>query len=155
MSNPSRKRVFGELAALQQRLADLFLRVLVRTGKISNWSLGIKPRTNVYDDQDKIVFTLELPGVERKDIDVSLYGDLLTVRAERKLTSQEQKASLRWSECVKGSFVSSFNLPEDADVNAIQVAHENGLLRIEVPKRSFAQNKRIPIQPGSPSVAAP
>lgn len=153
MSNHSQKRVFGELAAIQQRLADLFQRALVRRGKAGNWPSTIKPKTNVYEDKDRIVFTLELPGVERRDIDVSLYDDLLTVRAQRKLTSQEQKANFRWSECIKGAFVSTLYLPEDADASAIEVEHENGLLRIEVPKKSFTQNKRIPIQPNSPGVA--
>jgi HSP20 family protein len=109
MSNKSQERVFEELAAIQRRLADLFGRVVGR-GKAGNWPSAIKPRTNVYEDKDRLVFTLELPGVEKRDIHVSLYGDLLTVRAERKLTSQEQKSNLRWSECVKGSFVSSFYL---------------------------------------------
>lgn len=152
MSNHSQKRVFGEFAAIQQRLADLFRRALVRRGQPGNWS-AIKPKTNVYEDKDRIVFTVELPGVERRDIEVSMYGDMLTVRAERKLTSQEQKANLRWSECVKGAFVSTLYLPEDADASAIEVEYENGLLRIEVPKKSFTQNKRIPIKPNSPGVA--
>jgi HSP20 family protein len=154
MSNHSQKHVFEELASIQQRLADLFRRMVARRGKAASWPSAIKPRTNVYDDKDRTVFTLELHGVERKDIQVSLYGDLLTVRAECKLTSQEQKSNLRWSECVKGSLVSSFYLPEDADVNAIQVEYENGILRIEVLKRSYTESKRIPIRPDSPVAAA-
>ena len=153
MSNHCQKRIFAELAAIQQRLADLFQRGLVRRGKPGNWPSAIKPKANVYEDKDRIVFPVELPGVERRDIEVSLDGDMLTVRAARKLTSQEQKANLRWSECVKGALVSTLYLPEDDDENAIEVEDENGLLRIEVPKKSFTQNKRIPIKPNSPGVA--
>lgn len=154
MSKLSRKLDLGEMAAIQQRLTELFLRMLLRSGKVSTSPIVIKPKTNVYEDKDKIVFTVELPGVERRDIEVSVYGDLLTVRAERKLMSQQEKANFRWSECVKGSFVSSFYLPADTEPGAIAVEYENGLLRIRVPKKSFGQNNRIPIRADSPSMAA-
>jgi|SRR5579859_673802 len=149
----SQKRILGELASIQERLRDLLLRAITHRRDASSWPSGIKPKTNVYEDEDRIVFTLELPGVDRKDIDVSLYGDLLTVRGERKLSTEQQKADLRWSECVKGSFVTSFHLPEDADADSTQVEYDNGVLRIEVHKKS-SRHKRIPVEPAASPVLA-
>jgi HSP20 family protein len=154
MRKHSQKRILGKLASIQERLGDLLLRAITHRREASGWPSGIKPKTNVYEDKDRIVFALELPGVERKDIDVSLYGDLLTVRGERKLTSEQQKANLRWSECVKGSFVTSFHLPEDADTETLQVEYDNGVLRIEIPKKG-SRHKRIPVEPApSPVLTA-
>lgn len=155
MSIRSRQRVVEEIALLQKRLSDLFRRAALGRNERSGSSLEIRPKTIVYEDQDKVVLTLELPGVERKDVDVSLYGDLLTVRAERKLHKEEQSSTIRWSECLKGSFVSSFYLPADAEANAIQVEYENWVLRIEVPRKSFLEKKRIPIRSGPASLSVP
>lgn len=153
MSVRSRQRVLEELALIQKRLSDLFRRAALRKNEHSGSSLEIRPKTNVYEDQEKIVLTLELPGVEKKDVNVSLYGELLTVRAERKLHKEEQQSTIRWNECLKGSFVTSFTLPAEVEPAAIEVEYENGLLRIQVPRKSFVENKRIPIHSGPTSLS--
>ena len=80
-----------------------------------------------------------------------LEGSVLSVRGERKSTHDESKANCLWRESFQGAFASSFTLPEWADPESISGDYWNGLLRIEVKKKAWAQPKRIQITSGSSS----
>jgi HSP20 family protein len=154
MSILRKQKLFGQLTRIEQRVADLYRRMQARRDSPTAWPPAIRPKTDVYQDDHKLVLSIELPGVQQKDIDVSVYGDLLTIRVERKLTWQEQKANLHWSECVKASLARSFYLPEDADGSSIQIEYEKELLRVTIGKKNLVSSRRITVNSGASSLAA-
>lgn len=154
MRVPVGSHVLRELSGLQDRLKQLFHRVVRRNRHDDLVSdSGFVPLTNIYDKSEKLVYEIEVPGLDRKDLDVTLDGNLLSVRGERGFTRDERKGNWLWKESFHGAFATSFKLPEWADRDSIEATScRNGLLRIEFGKKSWALPKRIPIKSGSQTV---
>ena len=104
------------------------------------------PVADVVEGERDYRVTAELPGMSEKDIEISLAGDTLTVKGEKK-EEREEKAENRYvAERRFGSFQRSFQLPEDADPERIEAGFKNGVLTITLPKRPDAQAKRRKIE---------
>ena len=76
----------------------------------------------------------ELPGLEKKDIQISVKDDLLTVSGERKYEKEKKGARYRRIERAYGKFQRSFRLPEDAQAGEIKASYKNGILNLHIPK---------------------
>jgi HSP20 family protein len=149
MAALSRLQLFRELGTVQDRIRDLFRRVVTRKTRSSEqqpWGDWLVPATDIRDTGAKLIYEVEIPGVEGKDLDVIVYGNVLTVRAERKLSREERKMKLLLSETAYRAFATSFTLPESADPDAIHASYANGVLTIEVAKHAWARPKQIPVQ---------
>ena len=93
---------------------------------------------------------LELPGVDEKDIDVSLHDDLLSVKGEKKFEQEKKEQNYYFSERRFGTFQRTFRLPADGDADHIDAHFEKGVLKITIPKlqASTPPNKEINIRTG-------
>ncbi|MDY7104649.1 MAG: Hsp20/alpha crystallin family protein [Actinomycetota bacterium] len=134
---------FAELDALNQRLRryldswDRFPSLLDGQG------LGFTPLADVEETDDAYLVEVELPGVKRNDIDVTLSGRQLTVSGERK--EKERTGILRRRTRVTGRFYYEVTLPAadpDAEVSA---GYDDGVLTIRVPKPEADRPRRIPV----------
>ena len=105
------------------------------------------PRTDIADNDDEIEVSIELPGMDEKDIEVSLSRDVLTVRGEKKAEKKEEKKGYYLSERSYGSFYRSIPLPPGADTDKAKAEFKKGVLTISVPKTEEAQAevKRIAV----------
>jgi HSP20 family protein len=114
-------------------------------GWSAGWSGGW-PHVEVSDTDDNVRVVAEVPGLEEKDIEVTLHNGILTLRGEKKSESQGSVYSERWH----GRFERSMQLGPDVDPDRVNAAFKNGVLTITVPKRPEAQRqvKRIPITAG-------
>jgi HSP20 family protein len=106
------------------------------------------PPVDVYEDEDKLAFKMEIPGVKPEDLDVRLDGNMLTISGERNFEKEEKRENFRRVERQYGSFCRSFELPASADRDHINANFENGLLKLEVPKRAEARGRQIQIGAG-------
>jgi HSP20 family protein len=148
MAGFSRLRLFRELGTVQDRIRDLFRRVLarkIRNSEQESWGDWLVPATDIRNTGAKLIYEVEIPGVDGKDLDVAVYGNVLTIRAERKLSREERKMKWVLSETAYDSFVTSFALPESADPDSIDARYADGVLTIEVAKHAWARPKQIPI----------
>jgi len=103
------------------------------------------PAVDVFEKDGELVFKAELPGVEEKDIDLKLDGNVLTLRGERKMEKKEDKDNYHRIESFYGSFSRSFTLPEKADREKIKAEYKNGVLTITIPQRPEAKPREIPV----------
>jgi HSP20 family protein len=105
------------------------------------------PSVDIKEDKNQFTIEADLPGMEKKDVNVSMENNVLTVQGERKEEKEanEQSNYYRY-ERVKGSFHRSFTLPETADSENIQASLKDGILTISVPKKEKAQPKAIEIK---------
>ena len=95
---------------------------------------GWTPAVDILEDDKAITIKAELPEVDKKDIEVNIQDDVLTVRGERKLEKEEKKHNYRRIERSYGSFSQSFTLPDHVDQKAISAESKDGVLRITLPK---------------------
>ncbi len=104
------------------------------------------PMAEVYEKDNKFVVRVELPGVNPDDVDISVSGDLLIVKGERKLA--EDVSSEQYQECERcyGKFYRRIPLPEETDVSKIEATFENGILEITVPRPKAAKATKIKIK---------
>jgi HSP20 family protein len=120
----------------------------------------LMPSMDVAETEKEIVVTAELPGLERKDIDISLDDDVLTIRGEKKFQEEKKddKKNYHVTERSYGVFYRALQLPSGIDPAKVQASMQNGVLKIAIPKPARSQAKKIEVeegtQPGSEKKAA-
>ena len=135
---------FREVVALQNRMNSLF-------GNLNNetenplTTASFVPAVDVYEDEKKVVLKLEVPGIEEKDLDVSVENHTLTVKGKRKFEKEEKEENFHRIERRYGSFYRAFSLPSTVDTENIAAKYEAGVLKLELKKKPEAQPKQIKV----------
>jgi HSP20 family protein len=100
----------------------------------------------VIENENDVVVRAEVPGIEPKDIEVTLQEGMLTIAGEKKdQCEQQQGEGRRYSECRYGAFRRMIQLPTQVDESKVQASHENGVLTIRMPKSEAQKPRRIEI----------
>lgn len=141
---------FSDLAVLQNRLNSIFNDFNAPEGRAESLAQGsFVPAVDVYDDAQKIVLKLDVPGIKQEDLDIRLENQTLTVKGERKFEKEEKEENFHRIERRYGSFMRSFTLPQTADPEKVSADYKDGVLQIEIAKKSEAQPKQIKVGIGS------
>ena len=104
------------------------------------------PALDVRESEDRFMVTMDLPGLEPDQVEVTFEDQVLTVRGTREFSKDAEDEHYHRIERSYGSFARSVRLPHTADVEKIQASFDKGVLSIEVPKREEAKPKRIEIK---------
>ncbi len=134
---------FREVATLQNRVNSLFRDLGEGEGPLTTASFV--PAVDVYEDNDKVVLKLEVPGVEEKDLDVRVENHTLTVKGERKFEKEEKEENFHRIERRYGSFYRAFTLPNTVDTENVAASYNAGVLKLELKKKPEAQPKQIKV----------
>jgi HSP20 family protein len=105
---------------------------------------GLLP-AEVSESVDEVIVRLEMPGMEREDFDISVAGDVLVVRGEKRLKREQRDARYTVLECAYGSFERAIPLPAPADEARAKASYRNGVLCVTLPKIAAVRARRIPI----------
>jgi HSP20 family protein len=103
------------------------------------------PAVDVYEDDKQVVLKLEVPGIEEKDLDVSVENRTLTVKGERKFENEEKQENFHRIERRYGSFFRAFTLPSTVDTETVNARYEAGVLKLELKKKPEAQPRQIKV----------
>lgn len=103
------------------------------------------PAVDIKEDDTRFVVTADIPGVNPKDIEVTMDHGVLTVKGERSSEKSEEKESYRRVERSYGSFVRRFAFPESVDVESISAKGKDGVLEIVIPKKPNSVPKKISV----------
>jgi HSP20 family protein len=132
------------------RVFDSLLRTLpgVEAASAVAPFLGDGPKVDVAESDAAVEVSAELPGLAEADIEVSVAGDLLTIKGEKKAEGERRLLNYRVSERTFGSFTRSIPLPAGIDTDAASASFKNGVLTITIPKTQEAveQAKRIAVK---------
>jgi HSP20 family protein len=104
------------------------------------------PAFDVKETKDSYLFKADVPGIQDKDLEVTITGNRLTVGGKREEEKEEQRERYYAYERNYGSFSRSFTLPDGADTDKLQAALEQGVLTVTVPKRPEVQPKKIAVK---------
>ncbi len=104
------------------------------------------PAVNERVDEKGYYLEIDLPGVKKENIEISVNDGVLTVSGERKLEKKEEKPNYTKIESFFGRFERAFKLPSDADVDNIEAKYEDGVLKIFIPKKQKPEGKRIEVK---------
>jgi len=105
----------------------------------SQWT----PRVDIKEEDTRFVIFADIPGVDPKDIEITMEKGILSIKGERKAEATEQNGKLTRTERSHGSFYRRFALPDSANAEGIQATGRNGVLEISIPKRAETAPRRI------------
>jgi len=104
------------------------------------------PSLDVSETKSDFVVKAELPGIDPKDIDISLTDGMLTIRGEKKQEKEEKEENYHFIERSYGTFSRSVSLPRDLKHDKISASYKDGVLRVVLPKSEEAKKKEIKIK---------
>ena len=139
---------FNNLAALQDRMTRAFGDVWGRTHRQDEdyISGSWMPAVDVRETNDALEITAELPGIEPKEVEVSVENGVLTLKGSRNFEKASEGETYHRVERAYGSFERSFSLPTNVDPEKVQAVYRHGVLHLTLPKREEAKPKSISIK---------
>lgn len=103
------------------------------------------PAVDIKEEAEGFVIHADVPGVDPKDIDVTLEKGILTIRGQRKSESREEQDGYRRVERISGQFFRRFSLPDAAAQDGVEAKYVNGVLEVRIPKQPQVQPRRIKV----------
>lgn len=139
-------RPFKELPALREEMDKLWSRFFGERSLMEPFGKGWAPSLDVSQTKDNIVVKAEIPGMDSKDIDISLSGGVLTLKGEKKQEKEEKDENYYFAERSYGAFSRSIQLPQEVQTDKIKASYKNGVLTINLPKSEEAKAKEVKIK---------
>lgn len=143
---------FGDLMTLRQAMDRLFEDAWVLPSRIFRAWTGYFP-VEVAEEEDRFTVKAVLPGIAPENLDVSVTGNLLTIRGEIKQPEAEQQATWHYREIPYGRFERTITLPAEVQVDQVEAVYEHGMLTLHLPKAEAAKPKRIQVAVRQPALA--
>jgi HSP20 family protein len=137
--------LFADLAGTRDRFNRLF-------GRDDFWGAeGVTtagewvPAVDVIENDNALTFKAELPGIDAKDVAVTIDNNVLTLKGERHIEKDEKKENYHRMERAYGTFARSFALPAFVDADNVKADFKNGVLLITVPKKAHAKTRAVAV----------
>ena len=151
MASPDRPSFFGNdnpFGTLFREVQKTFEDFSRRTPFARFSSDMLSPKVDVMESKDAVEVTAELPGIDEKDVEVTLVNGILTIRGEKKTERDEQDKDKNWHVVERsfGSFSRAIPLPFDPDPAKVEAKFDNGVLRIQLPKPLEVASKQQKIE---------
>ena len=108
----------------------------------SDWA----PAVDIKEEGHAYILQADLPGVEPKEIEITLKNGILTLRGQRTAEPKEEIEKYRRAERVRGTFLRRFSLPDTVETEKVSAKSTNGVLEVTVPKGSAAQPRKITVE---------
>ena len=104
------------------------------------------PNIDIAENEKEFLVRAEVPGIDKKDIDITLSEGLLTIRGEKKCENEEESENFHRIESHYGSFTRSFRMPSEVENTKIEANYKDGVLNITLPKAEAAAPKKIEVK---------
>ncbi|MFC2069359.1 Hsp20/alpha crystallin family protein [Chloroflexota bacterium] len=134
--------LFGEMDELAREIWDAWRPFTAEQSLV--------PHTDVYEENNQLVMKTDLPGINQKDLDITLAGDRLTIKAE-KTEEVAEDTTHHTRERYYGKYFRSFTLPYSVKEGKIQATFDNGVLELRLPKAEEIKAKKIEIKAQFPT----
>jgi HSP20 family protein len=142
----TRYEPFGVLNQLQREVNRMFDHTGGREENSALTASDWIPEVDVREEDGRFVIHADVPGVDCKDIEITLENDVLTIKGARTEEREETRNGYRHMERARGTFMRRFTLPNTADAAKVTAKSKDGVLEIVVPKEEKAQPRKITVQ---------
>jgi len=145
---PQRDDFLDPILSLRREIDRMFDEIFDGFGGSAFRSTSLRPAIDMTENEKELVISADLPGLDEKDLEVSLAGDVLTIKGEKKAEHEERNGGHYYVERRFGSFSRSVRLPFEVDDQQVEATYDKGVLTIRVPKPAELQKsvRRIPIK---------
>jgi HSP20 family protein len=135
----------GPLGNLREEMEELFSRALGEDGGLLPFERSV-PSLDLAETDGAIEVRVDMPGMEAKDIDIQVNGNLLTISGERKEEREEKGKTYHRIERRTGSYSRSMTLPCPVNEEAVDAQYKNGILTVTLPKTEEAKSRKIAVK---------
>jgi HSP20 family protein len=136
---------FDRWANLREEMNNLFeLPLAANLGRQAQLFSGWAPALDLYQNNDNVIAVVELPGMRKEDIEISLHDGMLSIAGERKTTPGEGDNAER-TERFSGKFRRSITLPTRVDAGKVTASYKDGILTVTLPKAEEAKPKKVEV----------
>jgi len=137
---------FRDLMTLRGKMNRLFEDAVASQGEekdliTSSWT----PSVDIYETEDEVVLTAEVPGIKDEDIEIKVEDNTLTLKGERKFEKDTKEDNYNRIERAYGSFHRSFSLPHYIEQDKIKAENDHGVLIIKMPKKHDSKSRKVKI----------
>jgi len=137
---------FRDLITIREKMNRLFEEAVTSRGEekdmmSSSWA----PSVDIFETEKELVLTAEVPGIDEKDIEIKIEDNTLILRGERKFEKETKEENYHRIERAYGAFHRSFTLPPYVNQDKIEAEHQNGILKILMPKLPELQPRKVKI----------
>lgn len=137
---------FMDLITIREKMNPLFEEAVISRGEekdlvSSSWT----PTVDIFETENELVLSAEVPGINEKDIEIKIEDNTLTLRGERKFENETKEENYHRIERAYGSFFRSFSLPLSINQDIIKAEHLNGVLKIIMPKKPELKPRKVKI----------
>jgi len=136
---------FGGLSDLRNEIDRLFDAPLSELAQASNLLSGWTPALDMHEDKDNVYVRVEVPGMKKEDIEVSLHDGMLSVSGERKAETKVEEREVYRSERFFGRFHRSVTMPAPVASDKVKAQYKDGVLSITLPKTEEAKPRQIDV----------
>jgi len=136
----------GELSSFRTEMDRLRKQFFGEAPVVRPFAEEWSPTIDISETKDNLLIKAELPGLEAKDVNVSISGDLLIIKGEKEKEEEEEDEHYHCIERCYGSFQRSFRLPVNVQADKVEAAFDKGVLKITLPKVEEAKNKETAIK---------
>lgn len=144
--NMIRYQPWRTLSDLHSEVNRLFENPLARMPEDETTACDWIPSVDVREEDERFVLHADLPGIDPKDINITMESGVLTIRGERKTESTTTDHGYRRVERATGQFYRRFTLPDTVDSEGVKAHGTNGVLEIIIPKQAKVQPRRISVE---------
>jgi HSP20 family protein len=137
---------FPELSSFSREMDRLWGRFFREGPLARTWEREWTPSLDLSETEDSFIVRAEVPGVEAKDINISLLGNVLIIKGEKKEEREDKKEDYHFVERWYGTFSRSVRFPEGVESGKSETSYNNGVLKIKLPKSEEAKKKEIKIK---------
>ncbi len=135
----------GELTSFRREMDRLWDRFFGERPFAKLFEREWGPTVDISETKDDLVVKADLPGLEAKDVDISISGDMLTIKGEKTKEEEEKGEHCYYSERYCGTFQRSLRLPVNVQIDKAKATFDKGVLKITLPKSEEARKKKIEI----------
>ena len=136
---------FNRLSSLRDEVNRLFDGSFPNLSRDAGFFGGWAPALDVHQDKDHVYLKVELPGMKKEDINISLHDGMLTISGERKMDEEATEGEVFRTERFFGKFHRSVSLPTSIDSGKVNAAYKDGILTVTLPKTEEAKPKQIEV----------
>ena len=137
---------FRDIITLREKMNRLFEDAVMARGEekdmiSSTWI----PSVDIYETENSLILTAEIPGVDENNIEIKIEDNTLSLKGERLFEKETTEENYHRIERSYGSFYRSFTIPRSVDQEKIRAEHDNGVLRITMPKKPESKPKTVKV----------
>jgi len=136
---------FGDFMTLRDRMNRLFEDMSSSKEEKDFMTRAWAPSVDIYENENEVVLAAEIPGVDEKDVEIKVEDNNLILKGERKFEKEAKEENYHRIERSYGSFFRSFALPAYIEQDKIEAEHENGVLRVRMPKKPELKPRKVKI----------